>query len=233
VKEAREAFQQGKDHIAEPLLQQQLKVNSRNPEVYQMLATIAYNKGQFNKAINTFKKALEIDPSYTDASVGLSIILNDLGRYDEAKKVFTEAKQKLDRIKSTPASWLDDKISSKHEELAELYMQSLRPQEALSHILKALSLSPLKKNDLTLRKFDIMKALGQEEEVLEELCSMVQAEPYFIASRLKLANLYYERNQLAEAVEHWEKILTLDPRNGEALQKLKMAQTAGITDIGL
>ena len=64
-----------------------------------MLATIYYDKGQFSKAIKTFKRALEIDPTYTDASVGLSIILNDLGRYEEGKEVFQKAQKLLDERK--------------------------------------------------------------------------------------------------------------------------------------
>ena len=95
--EAKEAFIKGNYKVAEPILQQLILQHSRNPEVFQMLATIAYDKGQFNKAIKTFKRALEIDPGYTDASVGLSIILNDIGRYDEGKKIFDDARSLLDR----------------------------------------------------------------------------------------------------------------------------------------
>jgi len=95
--EAREYFIDGNYKMAEPILQQMLLQNTRNPEVYQMLATIYYDKGQFSKAIKTFKRALEIDPTYTDASVGLSIILNDLGKYDEGKQVFVDAQDQLER----------------------------------------------------------------------------------------------------------------------------------------
>ncbi len=49
-----------------------------------MLASIAFDRGQLKRAIQLFKQSLEIDPEFTDSSVGLSIILNDLGRYDEA-----------------------------------------------------------------------------------------------------------------------------------------------------
>ena len=78
IDEARESFIEGDYKIAEPLLNQPTLLHSKNPEVFQMLATIYYDQGKFNKAIKTFKKALEIDPSYTDAAVGLSIILNDI-----------------------------------------------------------------------------------------------------------------------------------------------------------
>jgi tetratricopeptide (TPR) repeat protein len=121
--EAKSSFIEGNYKIAEPILQQMILRGTRNPEVFQMLATIQYDRGQFNKAIKTFKRALEIDPTYTDASVGLSIILNDLGRYDEGQKVFEEAKGILDRKKVTSDPYIEEKIAGKHEELADLYFQ--------------------------------------------------------------------------------------------------------------
>jgi tetratricopeptide (TPR) repeat protein len=81
----------------------------KNPEVFQMLGTIYYDQGKFNKAIKTFQRALEIDPSYTDASVGLSIILNDIGRYDEGKKVFQDAKKLIDLRSGRADPYIDEK----------------------------------------------------------------------------------------------------------------------------
>ena len=43
--EARRYFIDGNYKMAEPILQQMLLNNTRNPEVYQMLATIFYDKG--------------------------------------------------------------------------------------------------------------------------------------------------------------------------------------------
>ena len=74
IEEARSAFIEGDYATAEPILNQPTLLNSKNPEVLQMLATIYYDQGKFNKAIATFKRALEIEPGYTDAAVGLSII---------------------------------------------------------------------------------------------------------------------------------------------------------------
>ena len=132
--EAREAFIEGKYKEAEALLQQPTLQNSNNPEVFQMMATILYNRGQFNKAIKTFKKALSIDPTYTDAAVGLSIILNDLGKYDEAKKVFEDAQTLIDRKKSTQGSQVshavEEKFAAKHLELAHMYLQYKRFAQA-------------------------------------------------------------------------------------------------------
>jgi tetratricopeptide (TPR) repeat protein len=230
--EAREYFIDGNYKMAEPILQQMLLQNTRNPEVYQMLATIYYDKGQFSKAIKTFKRALEIDPTYTDASVGLSIILNDLGKYDEGKQVFVDAQDQLEKKSGKNDPFIDEKLSSKHEELADLYFQYKRYNEALEQLLKAQRLST-RKAEITMRISEVYVHLGQSERAIKDLRALIREYPHFIPARLKLGVIYYNSNNIAEATEQWENILMRDPQHPEALRYLKMAQAAGITSIEL
>jgi len=232
LSEAREYFIDGNYKMAEPILQQMLLQNTRNPEVYQMLATIYYDKGQFSKAIKTFKRALEIDPTYTDASVGLSIILNDLGKYDEGKQVFIDAQAQLEKKTGKNDPFIDEKLSSKHEELADLYFQYKRYNEALDQLLKAQKLST-RKAEITMRIAEVHVQLGQTERAVKDLRALIREYPHFIPARLKLGVIYYNSNNIAEATEQWENILMRDPQHPEALRYLKMAQAAGITSIEL
>lgn len=229
--EAREAFIDGKYQEAEPLLMQPTLMNSNNPEVFQMLATIYYNRGQFNKAIKTFKKALEVDPTYSDAAVGLSIILNDLGKYDEARKVFEQAQAIVDKKKVVQnSSHLEEKIATKHIEVADLYLQIKRFDQALEQYMKAYHLTS-KKGDLALLISECYVQAGQKEKAIKELKSIIQIEPKLIKPRLKLGLILYNSHLVAEAVDQWENVLRLDPRNNEASRYLKMAQTTGITNL--
>lgn len=234
--EAREAFIEGKYAEAETLLQQPTLQHSNNPEVFQMLATISYNRGQFNKAIKTFKKALTIDPTYTDAAVGLSIILNDLGKYEEAKKVFEDAQSLIDRKKSAQShqntNTVDEKFATKHLELANMYMQHKRFENALEQFKHAYALSQ-KKIEITLQMADCYVEGGQSTQAIQMLRSCLQNNNKVIAPRLKLGLILYNSHMIAEAVDQWENILRLDPRNEEATRYLKMAQATGITTLSL
>lgn len=230
--EARRAFMRGDDRSAEPLLQQLLLSNGRSPEVHQMLATISYNQGKFSKAIQLFKRALEIDPTYTDASVGLSIILNDLGKYDEGKKVFVEARERLEKSKGRPDPWVDEKLASKHEELADLYSQYKRHNEALEQLLKAQKLSS-RKAEISLRIVDAHVQLGHHDRAVKDLRHLIREYPHLVSAKIKLGLVLYNSNNIADAVEQWENVLVRDPENPEALRYLRMAQAAGITTLGL
>lgn len=222
-KEARKYFQDGNTKMAEPLLQQLVLENSKNPEVYQMLSSIFYDQGKFTRAIQTLKKALEIDPQYTDASVGLSIILNDLGRYDEAKQVFHEAKMLLDR-KKNENEFFDEKLASKYEELADLLFQFKRYKESLEQFEKARELT-LRKEELSLRMAEVFYQMNDIDRAIQELKIIIRNYPQSAAPRLKLGIIHFNRNQLAEAKEQWEHVLMRDPSHPDATKYIKMAES--------
>lgn len=227
---AREKFIAGDYKSTQAIVSQILPKNDRLPEAYQMLATIFYSNGQFNKAIKTFKRALEIDPYYTDASVGLSIILNDLGRYDEGRKVFLEAQSHLERKNRRPDPSVNEKLGAKYEELGDLLFQCQRYDEAIEHYQKAANLSS-KKQQIGLLIVDCYKKMGQKDKALRELKAIIKDFPQFHAGRNRLASLLYEMNKVGEAIHQWELVLSKDPKNPEATKNIKMAQSSHFTEL--
>lgn len=232
IDEARSSFIDGDYATAEPILNQPTLLNSRNPEVLQMLATIYYDQGKFNKAINTFKKALELEPSYTDAAIGLSIILNDIGRYDEARQIFEKAQDQLDIQKKSQTPDLNQLFSHKHAEMADQYLQHKRFDEAAEQYLKALYLAT-EKVDLTLRLSECYLQAGLKDKAIRELKALLATQPRLGAPRLKLGLILYNSHHIAEAVDQWENVLRFEPQNQEASRYLKMAQMAGVTTLNM
>ena len=225
---ARDHFRDGNYRVAESLLSQLLLSDGRNAEIFHMLATIYYDQGKFNKAIKTFRRALEMDPGYTDASVGLSIILNDLGKYDEGKKVFQDAQAILDRKKAEGDPFVQERFANKHDELGEMYFQHKRFDEALEQWAKALSLSS-RKAELRMKTVECFVQMDDSPRALRELKNLVQEYPQFIPARLKLGLLYYNAHKVVEAVEQWETVLARDPDHPTAIKYLQMAQESGST----
>lgn len=227
---ARDKFIAGDYKATQTLIAQILPKNDKIPEIFQMLATIFYSNGQFNKAIKTFKRALEIDPYYTDASVGLSIILNDLGRYDEGKKVFLEAQSLLERKGRRPDPTVNDKIAAKYEELADLLFQCQKYEEAVEQYQKAQTISQ-RRLQIGLSIVECFVKLQQKDRAIRELKGLVKEFPQSIVGRNRLATLLYDANKVAEAIQQWETVLAKDPKNPEALKNLKMAQTSNMTEL--
>jgi tetratricopeptide (TPR) repeat protein len=222
---AKEYFNEGHYKIVEPMLEQLLIIDDRNPEVHYMAGTLAFEKGQLKKAMAAFRKSLSIDPNFTDASIGLSIILNDLGRYRDGKRVFEEAyalmKQK-DASGSEP--YVNEKLANKHEELADLYFLYKRYEEALENYNRAADFS---KNHLNfkLKAVDCLLNMKLLSRALREAEAL---ETRFVSNTdllLKIAQIHYQLDSPRKAEEYWEKVLSQDPGNEEAKSHLRHTQS--------
>lgn len=220
---ARDYFRENKYALAEPILNQLILKNAKSPEVFQMLGTIYYDQGKFNKAIRAFRRALELEPTYTDASVGLSIILNDLGKYEEGRKIFDEARELLARQNSSEDPYLNEKFSIKHDELGEMYFHHGRPKEALEQYFKALVLSN-RKPELTMKVVECMIRINETEKALKELRNLIKEYPGFLSARVRFGKILYERGDVAGAIEQWEAATQRDPNHSEAQRLLRQAQ---------
>lgn len=227
---ARERFIQSDYRTTEVLLQQVMLSHKSNPEVFHMLGTIYYDQGKFNKAIKSFERALEIDPTFTDASVGLSIILNDLGRYDQGAEVFEEAQKYLDQKNaSTDDPYISEKIAIKHEELGQLYFQHKKYKEALEQYLKASQLST-RTVEITMRIAECMELSGHARKAIKQLKNLIREYPQYVQARIKLGKIYYNAGKVVDALEAWESVLLRDPNNTECLRYIKMANETGASE---
>jgi cytochrome c-type biogenesis protein CcmH/NrfG len=220
---AREYFQENKYSLAEPLLNQMILKNGKSPEVFHMLGTIYYDQGKFNKAIRSFRRALELDPAFTDASVGLSIILNDLGRYEDGKQVFDEARKMLKSKSTEEDPYMNEKFAMKHDELGEMYSQHNRPKEALEQFYKALNLSS-RKPELTMKVVECFVQVGTPERAIKELKELIKDFPGFLSARLRLGRLLFETGDVAHAVDQWEAVLSREPNHAEAGRLIRQSQ---------
>ena len=220
---AREYFKENKYALAEPILNQLILKNAKSPEVFHMLGTIYYDQGKFNKAIRAFRRALELEPTFTDASVGLSIILNDLGKYEEGRKVFDEARELLAKQSSGEDPYINEKFGIKHDELGEMYFQHARYKDALEQYYKALNLST-RKPELTMKIVETYLRLESPEKAIKELRGLIKDYPGFLSARVRLGKILYDGGDVEGAIEQWESTTQRDPANAEAQRLLRQAQ---------
>lgn len=229
---ARSFFRENLYDRAEPILQQ-LAVHgggapAERAEVWHMLAVILYDRRRFTKAIKTFKRALEVDPTFTDASVGLSIILNDLGRYEEGRQVFQDAQAALNRKNYDQDTLLKERLASKHHELADMYLSHKRWDDALDQYRQALAIVP-KKAELRMKVVDAYLGKGELGQAFREIRQLIQEQPSNSTARLKFGLMLYRSKRVPDAIDQWETILLRDPDNPQAKEYLRMAREADET----
>ena len=74
-------FEEGKYSEAEPILKNVISDNPKYADVHNKLGIISHLKGAFKQASEYFRKALELNPGYTEASLNLAITYNDMGEF--------------------------------------------------------------------------------------------------------------------------------------------------------
>ena len=95
--EQQETYEQGRTYFEQGKLNDSLRcfleLIKDNPyrfaDVHNKVGVIYHNKGIPENAIASFEKALKVNPSYTEAAINLSIVYNELGKYEEARRYFT------------------------------------------------------------------------------------------------------------------------------------------------
>ncbi len=215
------------------LLEEVTNINSKNSDAYFYIGNIFHIQGQLGKAVKAFNRVLEINPSHTDASISLSVILNDIGRYEDAKKIFEKAN---DNIKSKDTGIKDphinEKFASKHFETAEMYFSYNRYDEALLEYEKAIKLNP-EKLEVRVKIAKVYSKKGYIAKAFEELKRLKSEYPSYIPARVAIGLLYYGKGNALEAQSEWQAALQKDPKNEELQMYLNLSKNATETNLNI
>ena len=225
---AGEHFKHLRYDLAQPILHKMVLDGVQRAEVFHMMGAIYHDQGRFKKAIRFFKKALTLQPGFTDASIGLSVLLNDLGRYDQARRVFERAQQVLAEPEEIASEKVQRRMADKHVEVGEMYFQHSWYKDAAVQFKKALALWPGRVSVFSLlaRSYFRMQNLTEAADVLAE-CLL--AHPDCVDARVYLGLCYFKQNRVPEAVQEWERVLEREPRHRQALKYLQAAKSARMT----
>lgn len=194
------------------------------------LGTCHYMQGRLSNAIECFKKILSIDPKHTDSAISLSIIYNDIGRYDEAKRIYQVANQSLQLKRQGSDDLLDRKFSLKHIELGDLYFKYHRYDDALNDYSRAARLDP-GQLDIRIKLAKVYAKKGFTTRAIQELQQLCHEHSGFLPARVHLGLMYFSQGNVIDAQLEWERALQQDPANPEIRTYLDMAKHATETSV--
>src|SRR5690349_9514113 len=116
----REHYGRSEYDKAEYLLRQVVGKTDRYADVYNMLGVIAYSRGDFKDAETSFERAVQLNPNYTEALLNLMVAYNDLGRYDDARKIYSKVR-KVGNLGGEADPYAKGKIANMHADLSQAY----------------------------------------------------------------------------------------------------------------
>ena len=234
LKKAKEAFQKSDLKTASLFLNEIIEQNPNATEAFFYLANVFHVRGELGKAIKAFSRVLELDPNHTDAAISLSVIYNDIGRYEEAKAIFEKANNQVKNKEGQGIAdpHLNKKFSLKHYELAEMYVSYSRVEEALFEYNKAITLDP-DNLEIRIKVAKTYTKKGFTSKAFEELKRLKNEHPGYMPARIALGLLFYGNGNVIEAQAEWQNVLSREPSHPEATMYMNLSRGASETTVNL
>ncbi|MGK5090160.1 tetratricopeptide repeat protein [Bdellovibrionota bacterium FG-2] len=208
---------------AEKLIREWIEREPDSADAYYFLGVTFYFQGQLGQTVENLKTALSLDPHHTDASICLSVLYNDIGKYDDAGRVFDQANQSVFQKERSGTDEIDRKFAVKHLEIADLYYRYRRFDEAIEEYGKAILLDS-ETLDIRIRRAKAYAKKGFVTRALQELQQLKREHPDFLPGKLQLGLLHYSQANILDAELEWESVLELEPTNREASAYLELAR---------
>ena len=224
TKEIQKNIQQKKYTVAEDQLKKGLIAEPDNADFYYLRGLLHSYQGRLVESIEDLRRALSIEPKHTDSAVCLSIILNDIGRYDEAKKVFEQANQSVFLKQIGDDQQIDRRFAVKHFELGDLYFRYRRFDEAIEEYNKAILLDP-RTIEMRVKRAKAFAKKGFITRAIQDLQQLKQERPTDLSVRVQLGLLHYSQGNSLDAELEWESVLELDPVHREAIAYLDLIKS--------
>lgn len=166
---------------------------------YNRMATIGQlyeETGQVDKALSTYKSALELNPKAIDLRVRLVHLLQTAGQLDAA------IQQGEELIKAAPSN------PEFVFQLAETYIQRGERDKALK-LVEKLERRSQNEGDILATVADFYERNEEEKralKVLERLAKLPSGDPQYLVD---LGDRYYQQGDKAKALSTWKRILTV------------------------
>jgi putative PEP-CTERM system TPR-repeat lipoprotein len=184
----------------------QVSISPNDPVAHFKLAT-AYTALQDTKAASaSLQRALALRPDYADAEIMLALIELAAQRYDEALKIAQRIQQQSPQ--SASGFGLQGNILAAQKK----YGPAVEAYE------KALAIS--KSGALAVKIHEVRVASGKQKEADDQIQQWLREQPGDIIARSYVAASHMKTGRSKEAMEGYQRVLEIDPRNIRALNDL-------------
>ncbi|MBT3181155.1 MAG: tetratricopeptide repeat protein [Deltaproteobacteria bacterium] len=230
MKQVRELITLGKQHFdnkeydrAEQYLQKVLHLNVKYADVFNMLGVVAHVKGRFASAIDYFTRALEINSNYTEAALNLAVLYNDLGQYDDAKKLYGSLRKNSKKTNGQIEPVLRGKLSNLHADIGDIYRSIGLYPFAIDEYEKALHHNP-KYYDIRTKLGQALREHGNCDDSLKEFKKVLKNDPKYCPALIQQGITFYTMEKVNNAVKSWKAALDKDPENKYAQMYLRLSE---------
>ncbi len=196
------------------------KRHTQDPAAYQ-----DYLKGRYfwnqrtgeslHKAIEFFQRALDRDPKYVLAWVGLADVYNVIPFYPGAGMSFLEANPKA-RQAAERALQLDDSLAEAHSAVGAVLANQREWSVAEREFKRAIELNPQYATAHYFYGWLVLAPTGRVDEGIAEVKRSLEIDPLALIANSNLGRLYTYQRQYDRALQQYRRTLEIEPSFGHA-----------------
>ena len=178
---------------------------SKDGNSYYELGVLYKENNDFENAIKSFKKAIEMESSHAMALYELGIVYEQQKNYDEAIKNYTESL----RIKEN---------SEAFQNLGVCYSKKGMLKEAYRNLVKAVLLNP-NKYTIYNNLGAVLEKIGNYDSAVQMLEIAIKLNPNNVIGFYNLGVALDKKGEFGKAIEAYEKAVELGHNKSEEIKK--------------
>lgn len=203
VEQANERFQLQDYYGAIHLLEEVVATGRAFADAHHLLGLCYSLVGQADPALAQFDRALQLNPRYVEALLHRAIVLNELGREDEADAMFRRAVQVGGEARQGFPAPVAAKLANHHAKLGDAYVESGGLNQAIREYQEALALGP-EFHDLRYKLGRLLIEAGRALDAREQFAIIVRSRPAFLDAAAMLGLACYLAGDGLSARAVWE-----------------------------
>jgi tetratricopeptide (TPR) repeat protein len=210
VAQARERFQLRDYHGAILLLADVVETGRAFADAHHLLGVSYSLVGQPEAGLAQLDRALALNPDYVEALVHRALVLNELGRAEEAQDSLRRATAVSSEMRQGLPGHVAAKLANQHAALGDAYAEAGGLREAVEQYHAALGLGP-NFHDLRYKLGRYLLQAGRTLEAREQFDIIVRARPNFLDAAAMLGLACYVSGDGLEARQVWEALRVRRP----------------------
>src|SRR6266699_277363 len=231
VEQANERFQLQDYYGAIHLLEEVIATGRAFADAHHLLGLSYSLAGQTDKALEQLDRALALNPNYIEALIHRALVLNELGREEEASAVLRRARQVTSERRAGFHGHVAAKLANQHAALAQAYYEAGGLNEAIAQYEAALELGPAF-HDLRYKLGRMLLEAGRALEAHEQLQIIVRERPSFLDAAAMLGLACYLAGDGLAARAVWEELRARRPEDPRVEAYLALLSRSDVMPVG-
>src|SRR3989440_831337 len=232
VEQANERFQLQDYYGAIHLLEEVIATGRAFADAHHLLGLSYSLAGQPDKALEQLDRALALNPNYIEALIHRALVLNELGREEEANAVLRRAKQIGSERRAGLPGHMAAKLANQHAALGQAYLEAGGLNEALAQYEAALALGPAF-HDLRYKLGRLLLEAGRALEAHEHFQTIVRERPAYLDAAAMLGLACYLAGDGLAARAGWEQLKARRPEDPRVEAYLALLSRSDVVPVGV